>query len=220
MQIFLDIARHNIRFDLKFSQNNIIIITYSKKGDINLENDAISAGVSKIGGLFNTTDIRILICYILSSINEPISGTMLCETLHSEGIANIFEVSDSLAFLTHSGHIIENEDTGCFTITDNGRHVANTLNTNLSIIVKERAYAAVLKMMIKVRNAKETEFKITNEDDKIFLTCSALDRGKPFMSIKLMLSDEDQAIFIKQKFLENTSKIYSTLLEMLTKKDK
>ncbi|MBQ6847740.1 MAG: DUF4364 family protein [Clostridia bacterium] len=181
-----------------------------------MEHDAISAGVSKIGGLFSTADVRILICYILSSINKPINGTMLCEVLHAEGIANIFEVSDSLAFLTESGHIIEHDD-GTFTVNDSGRHVANTLNTNLSSIVKDRAYAAVLKMLIRIRNAKETDFKISREDDRIFLTCSALDQDRPFMSIKLMLSDEDQAIFIKNKFLENTSKIYSTLLEMLTK---
>lgn len=183
-----------------------------------MERDAISAGVSKIGGLFSTADIRILICYILATFNEPISGTMFCETLHSEGIANIFELSDSLAFLTNSGHIEELDD-GNFIITDNGRHVADTLNTNLSVIVKERAYTAVLKMMVKLRNAKETEFKISHEDGRTFLTCSAIDQGKPFMSIKLLLGDEDQAIFIKQKFLENTSEIFSKLLEMLTRRD-
>lgn len=182
-----------------------------------MERDAISAGVSKIGGLFTTADIRILICYILSSFDEPISGTMLCEVLHSEGIANIFEVSDSLAFLIESGHINELDDSNDIVITDVGRHVADTLNTNLSVIVKERAYTAVLKMMVKIRNAKETDFKITHEDGRIFITCSALDQGKPFMSIKLLLGDEDQAIFIKQKFLENTSQIYSTILEMLTR---
>ena len=30
-----------------------------------MENDALAAGVSRIGGLFGTADIRILICYII-----------------------------------------------------------------------------------------------------------------------------------------------------------
>lgn len=185
-----------------------------------MERDAISAGVSKIGGLFNTADIRILICYILSSFDTPVPSKVLCDTLHNEGIANIFEVSDSIAFLIDSGHITELEDNDGLVITDNGRHVAETLNTNISIIVKERAYNAILKMMVKLRNARETSFKITKEDNRAFLTCSALDQGRPFMSIKLLLGDEDQALYIKEKFLENTSEIYTTLLDMLTRRDK
>lgn len=185
-----------------------------------MEKDAISAGVNKIGGLFSTAEVRILICYILSTIDEPIPGTMLGEVLHHEGIANIFEVSDSLAALTESGHIIELDDEdGAFVITDNGRDVAETLKTSLSITVKERAYSAVLKMLVRFKNAKQTDFKISRENDRIYLTCSALDNEFPFMSVKLLVSDEDQATFIKEKFLSNTSEIYSKLIEMLTRKD-
>ncbi len=182
-----------------------------------MERDAISAGVSKIGGLFNTADIRILICYILSSLTEPVNGTMLCEVLHHEGIANAFEVSDSLAFLEENGHIEEVKAADGYIITEIGRNVANTLTTSVSSVVKDRAYTAVVKMMIRLRNAKETDFKISRENDRIFLTCSALDRGVPFMSIKLLVSDEDQAMFIKDKFLDKSSEIYSRLMEMITK---
>ena len=87
-----------------------------------MEKDAISAGVSKIGGLFTTADVRILICYLLSSVSDPVPATLLCETLHSEGIANAFEVSDSISFLTDSGHIKEcDNEKGRFVETDNGR---------------------------------------------------------------------------------------------------
>lgn len=185
-----------------------------------MEKDAISAGVSKIGGLFSTADVRILICYILSSFDEPVPGNMLCEILHSEGIANTFEVSDSLAFLIENGHIKELEKNGELVITESGLDVAKTLNTSISSVVKDRAYTAVLKAMIKLKNAKETDFEISKEDGRVFLTCSALDQGKPFMSIKLLLGDEEQAVFVKKKFLENTSEVFSKIYEILTKNDK
>ena len=57
-----------------------------------MEKDAVSAGVSEVGGLFNTAEIKILVCYIFSSINLPVPGRMLADTLHYEGIANCFEV--------------------------------------------------------------------------------------------------------------------------------
>jgi hypothetical protein len=182
-----------------------------------LERDAISAGVSKIGGLFTTADIRTLICYIMSSIEEPMSGNMLCEVLHSEGIANIFEVSDSLAFLENSGHIKEFDESGDYVVTDAGRNVAETLGSHLSSVVKERAYRAVLKSMVIIRNTKETSYKIYEEDGRTFIDCTALDQNKPFMSVKLLLTDEDQALFVKQKFLEHASEIYSKIFEIILK---
>ena len=183
-----------------------------------MEKDAITAGVNKIGGLVNTADVKILICYILSSLGEPVPGTMMGEVLHHEGIANIFEVSDALASLTKTGHIFEDVE-GAFIITDSGKDVAETLKTSVATVVRERAYSAVLKMLVRFKNAKQTDFKISHENDRIYLTCSALDKEFPFMSVKLLVSDEDQAIFIKEKFLSNTSEIYTKLIEMLTRKD-
>jgi predicted transcriptional regulator len=185
-----------------------------------LDKDAISAGVSKIGGLFSTAEVRVLICYILSAINEPIPGTLLGEVLHYEGIANIFEVSDSLASLAKTGHIMETDKgDGSFVVTDKGRDIVMALKTSLSLVVKERAYAAVTRMLARYKNAQETEFNITKEGERMYLTCTALDKEFPFMSIKLLVADEDQARYIKEKFLDNASEIYSKLIEMLTRKD-
>lgn len=183
-----------------------------------MERDAASAGVSPVGGLFNTTEIRILICYILSSINEPVPGQMLANVLHYESIANYFEVSDAIAFLCESGHIkVFNEQEDTYVITDSGRDVAKTLKTSLPYAVKDRAYAAAIKMVSRFKNAKETDIKITKENGSTYITCSALDGELPFMSVKLLVTDESQANCIKEKFLNDPSAIYSGIIELLTK---
>lgn len=95
-----------------------------------MEKDALSAGVSKVGGLFSTAEIKILVCYILSALNAPVPGRMLADVLHYEGIANCFEVNDAIAALCESGHLKpadEKDDT--YVITDNGRQIADTLKT-------------------------------------------------------------------------------------------
>ena len=89
-----------------------------------MEKDALSAGVSKVGGLFSTAEIKILVCYILSALNAPVPGRMLADVLHYEGIANCFEVNDAIAALCESGHLKpadEKDDT--YVITDNGRQI-------------------------------------------------------------------------------------------------
>ena len=182
-----------------------------------MENDASSAGVLH-GGLFNTAEIKILICYILSVIDEPIPANNLVNLLHTNGIANGFEVSDALYTLEKNGQIkVFDEDEDTYVCTPAGRDVARQLNSTLSATVKSRAYDATLKMLTAYKNAKDTAFEITREGENTYLSCSAIDGGAPFLTVKMLLPDEAQADHIKQKFLENTAEIFSKIIEMLTK---
>lgn len=182
-----------------------------------MEKDAVSAGVSSVGGLFSTAEIKILVCYIISSIDSPVPGQMLANTLHYEGIANCFEVNDAIDSLCKSGHLklVDKKD-DTYIITESGRSTAQTLKTSLPYAVKDRAYNAAVKMVAQFKNAKESDIKITKENEKMFITCSAMDGGQPFMSIKLLVTDEEQAHYIKDRFLNDNS-IYSQIIEILTK---
>ena len=182
-----------------------------------MENNASSAGVEH-GGLFNTSEIRILICYVLSAIDEPVPVNMLANILHYEGIANAFEVSDAVVSLANNGHIKQidvKDDT--YMITASGKDVAATLNTSLSMVVKQRAYLASMKMLARFKNAKDTRFELSREDGRTYLTCSAFYGELPFISVKMLISDESQGFFIKERFLENPARIFSSIIEILTK---
>ncbi len=182
-----------------------------------MEKDATSAGVEH-GGLFSTAEIKILICYILSAINEPVPVDMLANVLHYEGIVNGFEVSNAIVALSASGQIepTDSNETN-YVVTKSGREVAETLKTSLSAVVKERAYLASMKMLAKFKNAKDNRFEITKEHGATYLSCSAIDGGKPFITVKMLITDDDQGRCIKERFLENPSKIYSQIIDLLTK---
>lgn len=181
-----------------------------------MEKNASSAGVVR-GGLFSTSEIKILICYILSAINEPVPVDMVANVLHYEGIANAFEVSDAVVSLSQSGQIIATDSNEqIYQITESGKNTASTLKSSLSAIVKERAYLAVMKMFAKFKNARDNTFEIIKENGATYISCSAIDAGKPFITVKLLITDEEQGNFIKEKFLENPSAIYSKIIEMLT----
>lgn len=181
-----------------------------------MEFDAVSAGVAP-GGLVNSTEIKVLICYILKSVKEPVPANKLCEVLFYEGIANNFEVSDCLEALIKNGNIeCVDEKEQTYTTTKNGNNVAETLKNTLPITVREKACKSTLKMMAEIKNAKETDISIVRNGDNTFITCSALDNGSPIMSVQLLVSDESQALSIKSKFLENPSEIYSKIIDLFT----
>ncbi|MBO4693375.1 MAG: DUF4364 family protein [Clostridia bacterium] len=182
-----------------------------------MENDAIGAGVRN-GGLFSTTEIRILICYILNSIKEPVPAAMLSNILHFEGIANGFEVSDALAHLEKNGQISPVDDEGAYyEITPSGSSVADELDSSLSLTVRKRAYIATLKMLAKIKNAKGTRFRISSENGYSYITCTAIDGKVPLIEIKMLIPDEKSGTFIREKFLENPSEIFSDIIKKLSK---
>lgn len=182
-----------------------------------LENDAITSGVAR-GGLISTTEIRALLCYIIDAMPYPVPGKKLADMLFFEGLANCFEVNDSIAYLEKTGHLKlydEAEDT--YVITPSGSDIAKTLKSIIPYTVKEKAYAATLKMVSRMRNAKETDIKISYHDGSAYITCTALDGEKPFMSVQLLVSDETQANLIKERFLDDPAKIYTGIIDLLTK---
>ncbi len=182
-----------------------------------MEFDAVSAGVLP-GGLVSSAEVKVLICYILDCVKEPICANKLCELLNYEGIANIFEVSDNIKTLTDSGHIAcINDDEQKYIVTSSGSDIAKTLKSTVPMTVRERACKATLSMLAKIRHANETDISITREDDNTYITCSALDNDKVIMSVKLMVTDENQAISIKNKFIDSPSEIYSQIIDLFTK---
>ena len=178
--------------------------------------DALTQGVAP-GGLINSSEIKVLICYILKSVKEPVPATKLCELLNYEGIANAFEVSDNIESLLQNQHIILVDSTEeSYTTTPSGDSIAETLKTSVPISVREKACRATFKMLSRIRNAKETDIAITREGENTFITCSALDADNIIMSVKLLVTDENQAVSIKNKFLDDPSEIYSKIVDLFT----
>ncbi|MBQ6936858.1 MAG: DUF4364 family protein [Clostridia bacterium] len=179
-----------------------------------MEINALTAGIVP-GGLASTSEVKVLICYILKTIEQPISASALCELLNYEGIANAFEISDNIDYLEANGHIkcIAGND---YVITESGKEIADTLKTTVPRSIREKACRATMKMLSRMRNADETDIAITREGDNTFITCSALENNAKIMSVKLLVSDESQAIAIKNNFINNPSEIYSKLIDLFT----
>ncbi len=181
-----------------------------------MEFNAVSAGVAP-GGLVSSSEIKVLICYILKSVKEPVPATKLCELLNYEGIANAFEVSDNIENLLNNKHIVcVDKVENTYTTTDSGNSIAETLKASVPISIREKACLATFKMLSRIRNTKETDIAITREGDNTFITCSALDNESTVISVKLLVTDENQAISIKNKFLDDPSGIYSKIIDLFT----
>lgn len=182
-----------------------------------MERDAISADVRK-GGLKSTTEIKILVLYLLTHVDEPLPASQISDLLHLDGIANTFEVNDAFYQLEKNGLIYEDEILkGYYCINEKGKDAGQTLQSAVPFTVREKSLNIAKKMLLRNRHLKETEIKIDRSEDGNFITCSALEDGKVVMSFTLKAADDSQIFKIKENFLDDPALYYRTLIDMLTK---
>ena len=181
-----------------------------------MEINASNAGVAH-GGLVSTDEIRILICYILHTIRQPVPAQQLSEMLHYEGIANYFEVGSAFSELDDNGLIVKNEqDPELYEITPKGSSVAVTLKTSVPLTVREKAYSLAVRMLSRIKYAKETKIDIQPLDVGFNVRCAIVEGELELMAISLFVPDEAQAHSIKERFINDPTIIYSGIIEILT----
>lgn len=176
--------------------------------------DAFTGGVEP-GGLWSKNDIRILICYILSSVNEPLSREDIGQVLQGRALANYFESGEALAALEELGHI---EPVGeGYTCTPTGREIANRLDSSLPLAVRDKALEAALLLSARARARRENRVEIQESEKGYLVTCSIFGGGEiELMRVSLYVPDRAQAGMVEKRFYENPEGIYRLLLAGLT----
>ena len=83
--------------------------------------NAFTAGV-KPGGLTTSTEIRILLCYLIQHAGTPLSQGELETALLGEELVNYFELASNLSDLLEQGFV--REENGRYTILPAGADIA------------------------------------------------------------------------------------------------
>ena len=60
-----------------------------------VEFDAFAGDIA-LGGLRNMLEIKILVCYMLSRVKEPMTRKQLCDCLQEEGLVNFFDLNEAI----------------------------------------------------------------------------------------------------------------------------
>ena len=106
---------------------------------MDLEYDAFDEGIEP-GGLRSRNEIKVLVCYLLKSIEQPISKQLINEILQENSLANYFEINQAVSDLVRAGSLEEAAQEGdtVYRVTDQGRSAAQTLEVNLPRSVREK----------------------------------------------------------------------------------
>lgn len=182
------------------------------------DNVAFSAGV-RFGGLTDRTEIKILICYLLTNAKQPLTTQQIVDTLVGQQLVNYFELLDALSHLASQSLIVDND--GVYTITDEGTDISKQLEKALPYSVKERAHKAVIEILQYEHLKRQNKTEITPlEQGGYNLNCSISDDNFTVFSFDIYMPDEKSAKLAEEKFVKYGQDIFKCVLGITTENPK
>lgn len=176
------------------------------------EFNAFSDGVEP-GGLRNTTQIKILITFVVSKLSDPIKNSMIIEALQLHGLANYFEAIQALDELLDNGNLSESD--GFLYLTPKGALSVNELSRELPKSVKETALADAINLQLLEKREGENTVEVKKAKNGYYVTFKVIHKEETLMELTVYAADIEQADSIKRNFLKNPSHVYSTVITSL-----
>ncbi|XOQ49294.1 MAG: DUF4364 domain-containing protein [Eubacteriales bacterium] len=181
-----------------------------------MDYNAFTGGIEP-GGLRNKNEIRILICYLLSSVDVPLSKTDILNIIQDNGLANYFEVTDSLAELVEKGNlVVSGENNELYSVSQTARLIAKQLDKDLPPVVRDKAVAAAIRLLAKTKRERENKVEIIKTERGYNVTCHISGGKMDLMNFTLHVPDLYQANMVKNNFHQSPEDVYQMLLALVT----
>ena len=176
--------------------------------------DAFDAGVEP-GGLHSNREIKMLVCYLLAGVAEPMSRESIFTVLCGNGMANFFNISAAIDDLLTLNNLVEDEQKR-LTVTPVGRNAVLTVQDMLPLTLRERAIESANRVLTRLKNEQENHVDIVTDERGCTFTCTVGGTENPLMSLSLLVGDEEQAEQLRERFLDDPSSVYKAVIDSFT----
>ncbi len=182
---------------------------------MNLDFDAMTAGV-KPGGLNSKHTIRVLMCYLIDTMKEPITQYQLERAMVENELVNFFEIGDALSRLEKNRLVLMDENGG-YTVTEDGHMVAQSLYTEVPLTVRESAYKAAINCLEYTKLAEYTRVSVKKTQHGDYrVTCAILDKDIEIFTVSMTIDEENLAEYIEKRLFDKGNEVYKCMLATLT----
>ena len=175
-----------------------------------MEFDAFTGGVD-FCGLRSKNDIKILICYMLCTLDAPFAKEDILRVLQDQALANYFEINDAFSSLEEMGNVTKDGD-GNYRVTATGRQISDSLYAVLPLSVREKAIQAASQLRAQAKVERENTVEIERTENGYNVTCHVSGGNVELMQFTLYVPDLYQARMVKRNFHKDPVSLYRLLL--------
>lgn len=172
------------------------------------------------GGVRTKSEIKILICYLFNSVDDKLSKELVLNATMEDELSNYFETACAFEELIQNGTLIESGEIDgerAYILAENGKLIADQLDTNLAYTVKEKAYVCAVKLLAERKTARENKVEIVKKDNGYDVVCRISGGSVELFAFTIYAPDYEQAEIIKKSFLSYPQTVYKTMLALMTK---
>ena len=103
------------------------------------------------------------------------------------------------------------------TATEKGKDIADTLETSLPKTVREKAVNSAIKLMTLAKTMRENKIEtVSAPGSGYYVTFSLMNGDEALMKLTIFVADSMQLEAVKNNFLNDPVKLYSSIITALT----
>lgn len=181
-----------------------------------MQRDIFAAGVAP-GSPNTQSEIKTLLCYLLSHTNTPMTFQQIHKALREDELVNYFELVTAVDSLVESGHFIKDQgDPEHYIASDLGRETAKTLDTSLPYTVREKALSAADRVVLQKKRLEEVKTNIIELPDGGFnVEMSIPEETLSLISFTVYAPTKQEAEKIEKGFLNDPIFLYQSVMALL-----
>ncbi|MCM1024344.1 MAG: DUF4364 family protein [Prevotella sp.] len=158
--------------------------------------------------------VRVLICYLLDRLKQPVAEEQLREIAAESGVVNYFYYSEALEGLLKNGSLARVERDGVAYIepTEKGRFGADYFNDTVPLYFRREILKAAMYYFARLERENSAAIDVTETDNGCEVNCRIGDADYDLMRISLYAPDGEQAELIKEKIMLDPAEFYRRVL--------
>ncbi len=178
--------------------------------------ESVFAGIEP-GGMTDIYEIKILICYLLNSLKEPLTKEQMDLVLQGNHLVNYFSYAAAYKELLESGHVYTQEQDGrtVLRLNELGQHTALLLKSNLPLSVKDKVVSVGMEILAEMKRDRERAVRVEELDNGYTVQLTIRDGAVELLNIRIFAPDQEQVEIIKKQFEQNTLDVYKGVISLL-----
>lgn len=161
--------------------------------------------------------VKVLLCYLLSKLDRPVSEEQLLEIAEDSGVINYFYLSEAVEELLKTGAVSAeaSENGRIFRIEEKGRLGSEYFNRYIPMTFRRSILSSAYSFFAKIRRENECRCEIVPADNGYSVSFSIGDGSPELMRLSLYAPDEEQAEHIAEKIKRNPTQFYQNVIRLV-----
>jgi hypothetical protein len=161
--------------------------------------------------LKDKNDIKIFILFLLRNIHYPLDYVNINDIVVQDGVVSPFDFAECFAELLETGNIEEFTANGktLYSITDQGIEVADTLDSRLLMMLKDKSLKSAMRLLSFKKRGSEIKCDVTPLEDGTYeVRCVIIEARRELLNARIVVEDKALAERMKYNFMDKPEVVF------------